>query len=197
MKVPSVRLAMKRTRVYGRNTLEELIELSNLRGWNLNGSEESEASCPEEEECRLQVSLIISRYRWEWCVDWLKDVSLKRFLNGNSHLYIRRNDIIKVIDHLSKLHTQFDRSLLRVLTLNDLNDGHSEGSNSLNSSLNESLTDDFSHTTCYEDMCNGNTQFEVSGAGTTFVNGTYLPSNEYWDSVSSVLFYIARKIFSC
>ena len=37
---------------------------------------------PEEQECRHTIHSLLERYRWSWCVEFLKDVSLKRYMQG-------------------------------------------------------------------------------------------------------------------
>jgi hypothetical protein len=177
--IPSIRAAMKRTRLRVRNDTAALLEMGEKNGWNM---EDSPPSCVEEEDARRMIAYLQMRYHWGWCVEWLKELSLERFLGGNARLRSRRNDIIQNIDVLASMHTKFDNSMYGMfLGEGSRGDAGGDLNSSLNSSLNESVAES-GYVSLLEDMCHGNTTFEVSQAGFSPCNGIYHPEG-YWDSV--------------
>ena len=181
-KIPGIRCAMASTRNRVKRETSTLIDLGQANGWNVSDDEQP-VTCVEEEQARQQMVELEKRYRWAWTLDWLKDFSLHRFLNGNQHLKIRRADLMTAIDTLATLHTTFDRDMYGIFFDADQNSAHGSSSlnNSLNSSLNESMEND-GHPSLCDHMCDGNTTFEVNGAGYVHVNGLYRPDG-FFDSV--------------
>ena len=150
--------------------------------WNMYDTEENQGrtTCEEERSCRDILMCGERRYRWAWCIDWLKECSLSRKLGGDNRTKTRRKGIIHNISCLVEMHTLFDQELF----------GEEHSSSSLNNSLNNSATsmnDSYNeetgeHSSLMEDMSDGNTCFVVSGAGSQVVNGRYVRSGMF-DSV--------------
>ena len=192
--IPSIRAAMKRIRLNFRNKISQLLHLGKENGWNMwndGTSEEPMYSCVEEENALGMISMLQLRYSWSWSVDWLKEISLQKFLGGNYRLQTRRHDLLLNIDILCELHTKFNQSMFKGM-LGSGEDGEGEGeregddplNTSFASSLNESMTENGCYiTTLMDDLCGGNNTYEVTGCGSSFCNGIYHPGLKYWDSV--------------